>query len=173
MFTPGKQISDFPDASIGATAARHCRCVRACLSWNSLEHIIKLCWITVRKPIMYAVKVNVKQSTEDADLSEEASRLATALLAEQVLEATGSSDHIQDAVSFSAGNPRVEHLTGKVHLYRQISDPEQAQQRKQLPVSNSYTDQPARLVTKQITSQARPGMCRLTDQKDCVSWQCH
>ncbi|KAA6419525.1 MAG: BRCA1-associated -like [Trebouxia sp. A1-2] len=86
---------------------------------------------------MYAVKVNVKQSTEDADLSEEASRLATALLAEQVLEATGSSDHIQDAVSFSAGNPRVEHLTGKVHLYRQISDPEQAQQRKQLPADRS------------------------------------
>ncbi len=84
---------------------------------------------------MYAVKVNVKQSTEDAELSEEASRLATALLAEQALEATGSSDHIQDAVSFSAGNPRVKHLTGKVHLYRQISNPEQAQQRNQLPVS--------------------------------------
>ncbi len=84
---------------------------------------------------MYAVKVNVKQSIEDAELSEEASRLATALLAEQTLEATGSSDHIQDAVSFSAGNPRVEHLTGKVHLYRQISDPQQAQQRNQLPVS--------------------------------------
>ncbi len=85
---------------------------------------------------MYAVKVNVKQSIEDAELSEEASRLATALLAEQTLEATGSSDHIQDAVSFSAGNPRVEHLTGKVHLYRQISNPEQAQHRNQLPVSS-------------------------------------
>lgn len=88
---------------------------------------------------MYAVKVNVKQSIEDfffrqLKLSEEASRLATALLAEQTLEATGSSDHTQDAVSFSAGNPRVEHLTGKVHLYRQVSNPEQAQHRKQ-PVS--------------------------------------
>ncbi len=83
---------------------------------------------------MYAVKINVRNGAEDAELSEEASRLATELLAEQALEAAGSSDHIQDAVSFSAGNPRVEHLTGKVHLYRQISTPEQAQQRNQLPV---------------------------------------
>lgn len=83
---------------------------------------------------MYAVKVNVRKTDEDAELSEEASRLATELLAEQVLEATGSSDHIQDAVAFSAGNPRVEHLTGKVHLYRQISTPEEAQKKNQLPV---------------------------------------
>ena len=84
---------------------------------------------------MYAVKVNVKQSAEDAQLSEKASRLASELLAEQTLETAGSSDHIQDAVSFSAGNPRVEHLTGKVHLYRQISSPEQIQDKNQLPVS--------------------------------------
>ena len=109
---------------------RPTQCVRACLSG------LELClYDTVRRPIMYAVKVNVKQSIEDAELSEEASRLATALLAEQTLEATGSSDHIQDAVSFSAGNPRVEHLTGKVHLYRQISNPEHTQHRNQLPVS--------------------------------------
>ena len=85
---------------------------------------------------MYAVKVNVRNNAEDAELSEEASRLASELLVEQSLEATGSSDHLQDEVSFSAGNPRVEHLTGKVHLYRQISTPEQAlQHRNQLPVS--------------------------------------
>ncbi|DBA77623.1 hypothetical protein WJX77_012528 [Trebouxia sp. C0004] len=86
---------------------------------------------------MYAVKVNVKQNTEDSELSEVASRLATALLVEQALEATGSSDHIQDAISFSAGNPRVEHLTGTVHLYRQISNSGQAQQRNQLPADRS------------------------------------
>ena len=84
---------------------------------------------------MYAVKVNVKQSPEDAELSEEASRLATELLAEQSLDTAGSSDHIQDAVSFSAGNPRVEHLTGKVHLYRQVSSDAFSHQRPQLPVS--------------------------------------
>ncbi|KAL3143980.1 hypothetical protein ABBQ32_003790 [Trebouxia sp. C0010 RCD-2024] len=70
---------------------------------------------------MYAVKVNVRQSPEDVELSEEASRLATELLAEQSLDTARSSDHIQDEVSFSAGNPRVEHVTGKVHLYRQVS----------------------------------------------------
>lgn len=81
---------------------------------------------------MYAVKVNVKQRPEDIELSEEASRLATELLAEQSLDTAGSSDHIQDEVSFSAGNPRVEHVTGKVHLYRQVSsDPFS----HQLPVS--------------------------------------
>ena len=83
---------------------------------------------------MYAIKVNVKNSATDVDLSEHASRLATELLAEQALEETGGSDHIQDAVSFSAGNPRVEHVIGKVHLYRQISIPEETQQRSQLPV---------------------------------------
>ena len=85
---------------------------------------------------MYAVKVNVRDNAEDAELSQEASRLASELLIEQSLEATASSDHLQDEVSFSAGNPRVEHLTGKVHLYRQISTPEQAlQHRNKLPVS--------------------------------------
>ena len=83
---------------------------------------------------MYAVKVNIKQSPEDAELSEEASRLATELLAEQALETAGSSDHIQDEVSFSAGNPRVEHLTGKVHLYRQVSPDGDGRHRHQLPV---------------------------------------
>lgn len=84
---------------------------------------------------MYAVKVKgVRQSSEEAELSEEASRLATELLAEQALDTRGSSDHIQDEVSFSAGNPRVEHLTGKVHLYRQVSsDPFS----HQLPVSSA------------------------------------
>lgn len=86
---------------------------------------------------MYAVKVNVKQSPEDAELSEEASRLATELLSEQSLDTAGSSDHIQDAVSFSAGNPRVEHLTGKVHLYRQVSSDAFSHQRPQLPVSSA------------------------------------
>ena len=85
--------------------------------------------------LMYAVKVKgVRQSSEEAELSEEASRLATELLAEQALDTRGSSDHIQDEVSFSAGNPRVEHLTGKVHLYRQVSsDPFS----HQLPVSSA------------------------------------
>lgn len=83
---------------------------------------------------MYAVKVNVRQSPEDIELSEEASRLAAELLAEQSLDTAPSSDHIQDAVSFSAGNPRVEHVTGKVHLYRQVSS---EPLNHQLPVSSA------------------------------------
>lgn len=82
---------------------------------------------------MYAIKVKgVRQSSEDAELSEEASRLAAELLAEQALDTRGSTDHIQDEVSFSVGNPRVEHLTGKVHLYRQVSSDPLGHQ---LPVS--------------------------------------
>lgn len=84
---------------------------------------------------MYAVKVKgVRQSPEDAELSEEASRLASELLAEQALETRGSTDHIQDEVAFSVGNPRVEHLTGKVHLYRQVTSEPLSHQ---LPVSSA------------------------------------
>jgi hypothetical protein len=32
-----------------------------------------------------------------------------------------------DAITFSAGNPRVEHLTGVVHLYREIPAADSAQ----------------------------------------------
>ena len=84
---------------------------------------------------MYAVKINTSNSAHDAQLSDEASRLAAELLAEQAAELASNSDHIKETVAFSAGNPRVEHITGKVHLYRQVSKAQDSYVKPQLPVS--------------------------------------
>ena len=58
---------------------------------------------------MYAAKVKVQgqQSTEAA---------------REPLESGGLPDtqRADDSISFSAGNPRVEHITGVVHLFRQV-----------------------------------------------------
>ena len=92
---------------------------------------------------MYAVKINTSNTAHDAQLSEEASRLAAELLAEQAAELASNSDHIKETVAFSAGNPRVEHITGKVHLYRHVSKPLDSYAKPQLPVSSSSTSQTA------------------------------
>lgn len=86
---------------------------------------------------MYAVKINTSNTAHDAQLSEEASRLAAELLAEQAAELASNSDHIKETVAFSAGNPRVEHITGKVHLYRHVSKPQDSYAKLQLPVSSA------------------------------------
>lgn len=83
---------------------------------------------------MYAVKINSSSTAHDAQLSEEASRLAAELLTEQAADLASSSDHTKEAVAFSAGNPRVEHITGTVHLYRQVSKAQDSYVKAQLPV---------------------------------------
>ena len=37
-------------------------------------------------------------------------------------EAESLQETWQDSIEFSAGNPRVEHITGTVHLYREIPE---------------------------------------------------
>ena len=39
-------------------------------------------------------------------------------------EAESSADPFQGSIEFTAGNPRVEHTTGVVHLYRPIPENE-------------------------------------------------
>ena len=124
---------------------------------------------------MYAVKVRgVRQNSEEAELSEEASRLATELLAEQALDTRGSSDQVQDEVSFSVGNPRVEHLTGKVHLYRQVSsDPFN----HQLPVSSAPCFCQQRFCQASVeqahSRHSLCAICRLLDLRGCACLPCH
>ena len=86
---------------------------------------------------MYAVRIENGNSLHDAQLSEEASRLAAQLLAEQAAELADSGDHVKETVAFSAGNPRVEHVTGKVHLYRQVTKAQDSYAKAELPVSTT------------------------------------
>ncbi|KAK9837153.1 hypothetical protein WJX81_006530 [Elliptochloris bilobata] len=77
---------------------------------------------------MYAVRVTGSSVAET--LSVQASRLAEQLISDQVL--TGEPrPPVPDAelgeINFSAGNPCVEHLTGTVHLYRQVLSREEAE----------------------------------------------
>lgn len=65
---------------------------------------------------MYAVTVEVK--SEGRGKSNTASSSATSLPA-SVLDAGQSSNGDIEEIQVSVGNPRVEHLTGTVHLYRQ------------------------------------------------------
>lgn len=70
---------------------------------------------------MYSVKV-----TGTSGPGEPASSKQQALLAEDSGVGTSSgalSEDAQDIVPFSAGNPRVEHLTGTVRLYRHAPRP--------------------------------------------------
>ncbi|KAL6771738.1 hypothetical protein ACKKBG_A27625 [Auxenochlorella protothecoides x Auxenochlorella symbiontica] len=70
---------------------------------------------------MYSVKV-----TGTSGPGEPASSKQQALLAEDSGVGTSSgalSEDVQDLVPFSAGNPRVEHLTGTVRLYRHAPRP--------------------------------------------------
>jgi hypothetical protein len=74
---------------------------------------------------MYAVRVS--GSSVDEALSAQASQLAEQLIAEQAGSSRSAApDADLSEVSFSAGNPRVEHLTGTVHLYRQVLSREEA-----------------------------------------------
>jgi BRCA1-associated protein len=52
--------------------------------------------------------------------------------------AAASPEEQTDHVSFSAGNPRVEHMVGRVHLYRHLPPPGAA------PPAQSQTAQPQR-----------------------------
>ena len=72
---------------------------------------------------MYAVRVVTgADAGADEDLREVASRLARDLMQERAAEARAADGGrgFADEIGFSAGNPRVEHLTGVVHLYRRI-----------------------------------------------------
>lgn len=78
---------------------------------------------------MYAVRVS--GSSVDEELSAQASRLAEQLICEQGPSGDPRASSVADAVlgevRFSAGNPCVEHLTGTVHLYRQVLSREEAE----------------------------------------------
>lgn len=75
---------------------------------------------------MYALKVKLGSSIKIEDeISEEASRLADALLKEQQRTCDRDEDDAAvlpegDSLDFSAGNPRVEHITGVIHLFRMV-----------------------------------------------------
>lgn len=64
---------------------------------------------------MYSLKVSNIEVNEE--LKEEASQLADALAQNGVQEPDAPLD---DVLDFSAGNPRVEHVTGSIHLYRSM-----------------------------------------------------
>ena len=65
---------------------------------------------------MHAVRVqrNKKSKAQDEVLTAEVSKLAEPFLK------IPAEDEMSDSVGFSAGNPRVEHITGVVHLFRHI-----------------------------------------------------
>ncbi|KAK9808671.1 hypothetical protein WJX72_001734 [[Myrmecia] bisecta] len=75
---------------------------------------------------MYAV-VCTQRSAADEQISEEASRLAAELLTEAAAESSGQDDADVSTIEFSAGNPRVEHITGVVHLYRHVPSRDEAE----------------------------------------------
>lgn len=72
---------------------------------------------------MYAVKVEVKN--RGTGVSNTASSSAASLPA-SVLDAGQSSNADIEEIQVSVGNPRVEHLTGIVHLYRQTHGRDEA-----------------------------------------------
>ena len=64
---------------------------------------------------MFALKVELRNREKDS-----AHQLASDALLEPSAETL--SDFSQDTIPVSAGNPRVEHTTGLVHLYREFED---------------------------------------------------
>ena len=74
--------------------------------------------------------MRVTGSSVDEALSAQASRLAEQLISDQGLSGEGRlplSDADLGEINFSVGNPCVEHLTGTVHLYRQVLSREEAE----------------------------------------------
>ena len=74
--------------------------------------------------------MRVTGSNVDEALSAQASRLAEQLISDQGLNGEGRlpmPDADLGEVNFSVGNPCVEHLTGTVHLYRQVLSREEAE----------------------------------------------
>lgn len=67
----------------------------------------------------YAVRVRVAPDTaeKDREKSEAASSVASEIL-KRAPEPAGPDE--DNKIRFSAGNPRVEHVTGVVHLYREV-----------------------------------------------------
>ena len=61
---------------------------------------------------MYALKIEVKPNDGGAS---------------ETLGTRSGQDAEVDEIQVSAGNPRVEHLTGIVHLYRQTRDRDEAE----------------------------------------------
>lgn len=86
---------------------------------------------------MYALKVQVRKRTAaEEEISEEASRLANELRLEQAAEEAASSIDVEGkSIEFTAGNPRVEHITGVVHLYRNVPTKEEAEARNHEVIS--------------------------------------
>lgn len=80
---------------------------------------------------MYSLKVSNIEVDE-----EEANHLADALVKSKVQEPDGPQGEA-DVLDFSAGNPRVEHVTGSIHLYRAMpSDMDARNAATMLPVGH-------------------------------------
>lgn len=65
----------------------------------------------------YSLKVEVQSRTSSR--AETASEAGPSL--PRTASAASAVDLASDSIAFSAGNPRVEHLTGAVHLYRDVA----------------------------------------------------
>lgn len=64
---------------------------------------------------MFALKVELQERDEG---------LASQLASDAIIQPSpgGLEDLSQDSIPVSAGNPRVEHAIGVVHLYRELED---------------------------------------------------
>jgi hypothetical protein len=82
--------------------------------------------IKVKKDPGVAGKGSSSRPTSPHDPGASSSAAASPTVAHTVAPPdadAGSAGALDDAVAFSAGNPRVEHITGVVHLYRHIPTP--------------------------------------------------
>ena len=83
---------------------------------------------------MYAAKVRLGLD----GLKDGASELQSKDGHEENDDAENLSEPWSDSIEFTAGNPRVEHVTGTVHLYRQIPESSQHDVLPALPVSLQF-----------------------------------
>ncbi len=80
---------------------------------------------------MYSLKVQGKADSVDNT----ADKLAEASIRQEDAQDASTSD----ALDFSAGNPRVEHVTGIIHLYRSIPKDREETPKSALPVCDVGT----------------------------------
>ena len=104
--------------------------------------------------------MRVTGSSVDEALSAQASRLAEQLISDRGLVVEGRqpvSDADLGEIKFSAGNPCVEHLTGTVHLYRQVLSREEAEGLgpRSLPVRCTMTSANSEAELKQREKERR------------------
>lgn len=85
---------------------------------------------------MYAVKVKVTGEASTSSASDAVKNSGTSLLN------SNEGDRETETIQVSAGNPRVEHITGLIHLYRQLGERSSAGEARPLrPVSTQLLHQ--------------------------------